>query len=273
MSKNNFPYLHGFTSVEQERLRKQALFLEHLTYQDVDFSEARDIIEVGCGVGAQSEILLRRFPHINLTGVEISEKQLKQAKSHLGNQAWAKGRYQLHLMDAHKLDFKQKFDAAFFCWVLEHMPKPLNALKEVKKVLKPGATIYLTEVMNHTFFLDPYSPNVWKYWLAFNDYQFENAGDPFIGVKLGNLLKDAGFSNIQTQLKNWFLDKRFPEQRKKALEFQEELLLSGAQTLIEAKYIDEETVGKMKQEFQDVKKNKDSVIYYTFVQARAKVLS
>ena len=54
--KSNFPYLHGFSSEEQDRLRRQARFGEHTIYQDVNFSRVKNLLEVGCGVGAQSEI-------------------------------------------------------------------------------------------------------------------------------------------------------------------------------------------------------------------------
>lgn len=56
--KTNFPYLHGFSKTEQDRLREQAVFSEQTIYRDIDFSESKNIIEVGCGVGAQTEILL-----------------------------------------------------------------------------------------------------------------------------------------------------------------------------------------------------------------------
>ena len=52
--------------------------------------------------------------------------------------------------------------------------------------------MYITEVMNSSFFLDPYSPNVWRYWMAFNDFQYDHGGDPFVGAKLGNLLLAGG---------------------------------------------------------------------------------
>ena len=55
----DFPYLHGFSKDEQERLRKQARFGEYTVYQNVNLSNVKDLLEVGCGVGAQSEFILR----------------------------------------------------------------------------------------------------------------------------------------------------------------------------------------------------------------------
>ena len=99
-AKKDFPYLHGFSPVEQERLRRQARFAEHTIYQNVNFSSTKSVLEVGCGVGAQSEILLRRFPDIHLTGVDLSSTQLAAAKASLSKLSYADKRYDLHQMNA-----------------------------------------------------------------------------------------------------------------------------------------------------------------------------
>jgi ubiquinone/menaquinone biosynthesis C-methylase UbiE len=272
VKKSDFPYLHGFSQNEQNRLRQQAAFAEYTVYRDVNFSHAKKLLEVGCGVGAQSEILLRRFPEIQLTGIDLNDKQLESAKSHLASLPYAKDRYDIKKMDAQNLEFESNsFDGAFLCWVLEHVPNPTNVLNEVRRVLKPGAKVYVTEVMNHSFFLDPYSPNVWKYWMAFNDYQYENAGDPFVGAKLGNLLISLGFRDIHTSIKTWHFDNRQPVERKETIEFWTDLLMSGSDQLIKEKIVDEELVKNAKKELKQVANDPNAVFYYSLMQAQATV--
>lgn len=276
MSENQsqFPYLHGFSAEEQDRLRRQAAFGEHIVYQNVDFSRSKKLLEVGCGVGAQSEILLRRFPKVHLTGIDLNDRQLSAARQMLGEMKHLDGRYQLLSMDASKMDFdSNSFDGAFLCWILEHVPDPSRILSEVRRVLKPGSKIYVTEVMNSSFFLDPYSPNVWKYWMAFNDYQYDGAGDPFIGAKLGNLLSSVGFKRIETDVKIWHFDNRQPEKRKEIMDYWKELLLSAADQLVAAKYTTSEIVAGMKQEMDNVSKDPNSVFFDTFMQASAVVMN
>lgn len=271
-SKSDFPYLHGFSKKEQERLRQQAAFAEHTVYQDVNFSGSKEILEVGCGVGAQSEILLRRFPKINLTGIDLNDKQIESAQDYLKGLSYAENRYKIQKMNAENIEFESNsFDGAFLCWVLEHIPNPSNVLSEVRRVVKPGSTIYVTEVLNSSFFLDPYSPNVWKYWMAFNDYQYENAGDPFVGAKLGNLLMSLGFRNIKTQIKTWHLDNRQPEKRKETIDFWTDLLMSGADQLINEKVITKELAEDAYKELKAVGNNPNAVFFYSFIQAEAKV--
>ena len=262
-------YLHGYSQVEQERLKYQARFTEQSIYGTLDLSQVNNLLEVGVGVGAQSEILLRRFPNLHITGIDQSETQLNAARRFLESKSYADGRYALQQMDATNMDFESlQFDGAFICWVLEHVPAPERVLSEVRRVLKKGARIYLTEVMNHSFFLDPYSPNVWKYWMAMNDYQYEQTGDPFVGSKLGNLLLAQGFQDITTEIKTWHFDNRQPEQRKRYIEFWTQILLSAKDQLLKAGYIDQETLDKAQEEMRQVAKDPNAVFYFSFMQAQ-----
>lgn len=268
----NFPYLHGFSSEEQDRLRTQAEFAEFTIYQDINFSEVSKLLEIGCGVGAQSEILLRRFPKLELTSVDLNEKQLDAAKAYMKNQPIDPARYSIKKMDAQNLDFESNsFDAAFLCWVLEHVPEPSRVLAEARRVIKPGGKIVITEVMNSSFFLEPYSPNTWKCWMAYNDFQYENAGDPFIGAKLGNLLLASGYRDVKTTVKTWHLDNRHPEKRKEAIEFWTELLMSASQELINAGKITKEMIDDAYQELKKVAKDPNAVYFDSFIQAKGKV--
>jgi ubiquinone/menaquinone biosynthesis C-methylase UbiE len=265
-----FPYLHGFDRQEQDRLYRQAEFMEQAIYRDIDFSDCHHILEIGCGVGAQTAILLRRYPRLKVTGVDMSDSQLERARLYLEGLPYAQGRFEFKKMDATALEFKgDSFDGAFLCWVLEHIPAPKQVLSEARRVLRSGGRIYVTEVMNHAFFLDPYSPAVWKYWMAFNDYQFDTGGDPFIGAKLGHLLSSVGFRRVLTRIKTTLLDNRRPEKRRHALEERKELLLSAAEQLVQAEYVTVDLVAAITAELSTVQANPDAVIMDSFMQASA----
>jgi ubiquinone/menaquinone biosynthesis C-methylase UbiE len=269
-SNTEFPYLHGFSEVEQARLVKQAQIAESTIFHDIDYSGASRLLEVGSGVGAQTEILLRRFPGLHATCVDLSPAQLGAASRRLSAMPWLEGRYALHQADATDLPFAPRsFDCAFLCWVLEHVPSPARVLNEVRRVLSPGSPVYLTEVMNASFLLDPYSPNVWRYWMAFNDFQIDSGGDPFIGAKLGNLLLAGGYRDVATQIKTFHFDNREPARRKTMIAFWEELLLSAADQLLAEGKVTSEVVEGVRREMRQVQNDPDAVFFYSFVQARA----
>ncbi|WP_434633819.1 class I SAM-dependent methyltransferase [Chromobacterium sp. CV08] len=269
--QSDLPYIHGFSAAEQARLVRQARFSEAIVYRDIDFSGVGRLLEVGCGVGAQTEILLRRFPELNLTGIDFSQRQLAVARQRLQGSPFHERATLLH-MDAEDLDFPPaSFDAAFLCWILEHVHAPERVLAEVRRVLKPGARLYATEAMNATFFLAPYSANLQQYWLAFNDHQLSVGGDPFIGAKLGNLLQRLGFRQVETQVKTWHLDSREPHRRQLVLDYWTELLLSAADQLIEAGRVDAQLVENMTKELRMLRSNPELVFFYSFMQASALV--
>ena len=264
-------YLHGYRQEERDRLHRQARFLEPMVHDRLPFRRRRRVLEVGCGVGAQTEILLRHFPELHVTGIDIQEDQLAEARRFLATVPWATGRYEILRMDAEKLEVEpESFDGAFLCWILEHVPSPARVLSEVRRVLAPGAPVVCSEVLNATFFIDPYSPDTHRYWLAFNDRQIELGGDPFVGAKLGNLLSSVGFRDVVTEVKTFHLDNRAPAERTDMLAYWSDLLLSGAPALLEAGKVSQDVVAGMTRELDRVARDPNSVFFYSFIQARAR---
>src|SRR5690242_21304558 len=95
-------YLHGYSDEERERLHRQARFLEPMVHDRLPFRRRRRLLEVGSGVGAQTEILLRHFPEIHVTGVEINDDQIAEARRYLATVPWALGRHAITKQDATK---------------------------------------------------------------------------------------------------------------------------------------------------------------------------
>jgi SAM-dependent methyltransferase len=264
-------YLHGFNKREQKRLIDQAEFLEPYVYQGIDLDFNRRILEAGCGVGAQTKILARRFPHLKIDGFDISEEQLRTAKDYLKPEIRDK-RVTLEQHDVLDLRLRKKdYEAAFTCWFLEHVPDPLKALKNIRKHLKRGAKIYCSEVFNQTLFMEPYSPSYFKYWFEFNDYQWTIKGHPFIGAQLGHLLQAAGFVDINVEIRPFHFDSRQPERRSEFVDYFFKILLSAKSSLLKAGRVDEKLIEQMHKEVEIVKRAPDAVFFYAYMRATARV--
>lgn len=265
-------YLHGYTRKEQDRLYFQARFLEAQVYEHIDFSKQKNILEVGCGVGAQTQILIERFPHLHITGIDASEKQLTRAKEYLRSAVKNK-QVEFRQANALSLPFPDfTFDGIFMSWFLEHLPDPLGVLREVKRVLKPDGVIYCTEPFNSTFFVEPYSPATLKYWFEHNDHQWNMKGDPFVGAKLANYLIATGFQNIEVWLRPEHYDNRAPKRRAQYIDYWVGLLQSGAPALIDAGKVSSELVEDMRKELVQLKDDPNAVFFSLYCQARAVAL-
>lgn len=262
-------YIHGFTKLEQDRLYSQARVHEDAIFTTIDFSGCRDILEIGSGVGAQTQILLERYPDAKIQCVDASTEQVARARNGL-KAALKEGRVKVDQADALHLPYPENsFDGVFICWLLEHVQNPVGILKEAKRVLKPGGVIYCNEVFNATFYVHPYSPATLKFWFEFNDYQWSLKGDPFVGGKLANYLMAAGYQNVTTKVLTHQYDNRMPKKRAAFIDYWTELLLSGAPSLLKAGRVTPQIVKEMTEESQTLKDAPDSVIFYSWIQARA----
>ena len=174
-------------------------------------------------------------------------------------------------MGAETLEFDSgTFDSAFLCWVLEHVPSPQRVLGEVHWVLAPGAPVVCTEVLNSTLFLHPPSPATQHYWAAYNEHQIALRGDPFVGAKLGNILRSSGFVDVASEAKVFHLDSGVSVERSEMVEYWRELLLSGAPGLLEAGKVSADLVESMNRELDRIAQDPEGVFFYSFIQARAR---
>ncbi|WP_228779906.1 class I SAM-dependent methyltransferase [Aquiflexum lacus] len=269
MGSSSPKYIHGYLEQEQERLREQALVIERPIYDYIDFSEVKELLEIGCGVGAQTEILLRRFPHLQITGVEYESRQIKKAIENMSKLGYDESKVKFVQQDAKNLHLDKQYDAAFICWVLEHITDPVKVLVSMKPFLKPNALVSITEVFNSTFYTYPVKKEVIDYWRIYNEYQVQIGGDPQVGVRLGDLLEEAGYINIDLRSGGFHLDSRHPEEKRTVFNYWKNLISSGAPLLIEEGLVSEKQVNDMQLAMDELRDMPHAVFYYRFIQATA----
>lgn len=106
--------------------------------------------EVGFGHGLYLLDVLTAQPGLRAQGFDISEHSLSYAARLLRQEGIAAERFQLGLADV-RAGFAvpdHSYDWFVFAEILEHIPDPEGALREVRRLVKPGAPIFLTTVMN-----------------------------------------------------------------------------------------------------------------------------
>ena len=73
-------YVHGYSGRERERLGDQASTLADLLHSDTFYPSGSVILEVACGVGAQTVTLARRSPEATIVAMDISDESLAAAQ-------------------------------------------------------------------------------------------------------------------------------------------------------------------------------------------------
>ncbi len=191
-------YIHGSTDErEVTRLETQAAFCAPWIFAGVDVPAGSRVLDLGCGTGAMAAGLLRRYPGVAVTGVDLSESQLQVA-------ARRPERLVLCRADGTALPFPHDtFDVVHASWLLEHVASPVAVLREVRRVLRSGGFALFTEVNNASLAVRPERPELKRVWAALNDAQTARGGDPFIGPRLESLAGEAGFGRVRsTELKH-----------------------------------------------------------------------
>ncbi|MEO0648808.1 MAG: class I SAM-dependent methyltransferase [Cyanobacteria bacterium J06650_10] len=98
------------------------------------------ILDCGVGTGAFSLALLDSIEQpAHVTGIDISHPMLTQAQQNLENHCTA---LDLRWGNIRHLPFAdESFDAVIFAHVLEHIAEPIETLREMVRVLKPGTPL------------------------------------------------------------------------------------------------------------------------------------
>ena len=187
-------YIHGTEPSEQARLR----LLNELTNRSfIDFlqlAEDSSVLEVGSGLGVLAQEVARLVPAGEVFGVEYSAEQIASAEHLLPNLHFTQG-------DAHALGFADdRFDVVYCRYVLEHLADPLLALKEMRRVLKPGGKVFVQENNILVSLFYPECPRFEAIWVKFAALQERLGGDALIGKKLLPLLKRAGFEDVELSI-------------------------------------------------------------------------
>lgn len=261
-------YIHGFIPEEQERLKDQAGVLESLIYERIDFAGCKKLLEIGSGVGAQTETLLRLYPDLEITCVDYSQSQIDRAKLNL---TFAGDRVRFVCQDATKLVLDDKFDSVFICWALEHMPDASRVLAKIRPYLVPNSKLWLTEVFNSSFYFNPPLPGLATYYAAYNNFQKSLGGDPDIGANLGNLLIQTGYSQIELYHGGFHLDQRNPEELRKICQYWKGLMKSASFGMLEEGLIKSDDTLVMEKDLDSISTDLNAIFFYHFVQVSATV--
>jgi ubiquinone/menaquinone biosynthesis C-methylase UbiE len=262
-------YLHGYTDHEQQRLLQQAQILSNYIYPAFDFEGMTHVLELGCGSGGQTLELLKRYPHIRITALDISAEQISKAKKNLENYPEYAGRVGFVVGEAMDFIGKHQFDGIFICWVLEHTPNPLWILQNCRELLVQGGKLYITEVYNRSFDYSPRITSFDNYFEAYNQLQYQLGGNPNVGIHLGNLLREAGFSAVQLKPSVNLHDANDLEVCHFMFNYWYDLMLSAEHQLRENNFLSTEEVAAFKAEYAALYEAQRPFFYYCAMQAIA----
>jgi len=168
---------------------KQRTAESHAAFFLSRLSPGWDVLDAGCGPGTITLGIARKAGPGRVTGIDIEDTQFQPSQEQAVREKlpveFRKGSvYKLPFADA-------SFDAVFSHALLTHLSAPLDALREMRRVLRPGGVIGIRASDMGGSLIDDESG---QGWAAYLDQQRAGSKDPNVGRKLGRLLAQSGFS-------------------------------------------------------------------------------
>ncbi|KAF7302787.1 Methyltransf-25 domain-containing protein [Mycena kentingensis (nom. inval.)] len=170
------------------------------------------ILDVGCGPGTITADLARLVPDGRVTGIEHSPAQepvLQQAREHAATQGISNVEFSIG--DAHALPFPDNsFDVVHAHQVLQHVADPVQALREMVRVVKrPGGIIAVRDVDYASMVWHPQSAGLTKWHPMYAQTARAHGGEPDAGRMLLSwaLKADIPRAGIETTAGTWVFSK------------------------------------------------------------------
>jgi SAM-dependent methyltransferase len=179
-------YLTAVSSLEAVKEYKQA------TYDLLNPQEAEHILDVGCGAGDDALILAQKLgPKGRMVGVDHSRVMVREAQKRAVRLETV---LEFHQGNATELPFRDlTFDACRIDRVLQHIDSPIEAIKEMARVIKIDGRIVASEPDWDTVTIDAPDRGLARKIIH---YHCDSVRHGWIGRHLPALFRAAGLEKL-----------------------------------------------------------------------------
>ena len=158
------------------------------------------LLDVGCGPGTITADLAGFVTSV--TGLDQAEEVLDQARQ----AATARGLTNVDFTtgDVHALDFPdESFDVVHAHQVLQHVGDPVRALREMRRVCRPGGIVAARDSDYAAFTWYPGDPDLNEWLAVYREVARRNGAEPDAGRRLLAWARQAGFADVTPGASVW----------------------------------------------------------------------
>ncbi|WP_326595654.1 methyltransferase domain-containing protein [Streptomyces sp. NBC_01803] len=160
------------------------------------------LLDLGCGPGTITADLAERVAPGPVTAVDHAPDILPAAEA----AARARGLTGVRFVtaDAHALDFPDdSFDVVHAHQVLQHLGDPVRALRETRRVCRPGGVVAAREADYAAMTWYPLLPGLDEWLALYRRVARANGGEPDAGRRLLSWAREAGFTDVTATASVW----------------------------------------------------------------------
>ena len=152
------------------------------------------LLDVGCGPGTITAGLARRVAPGGTIGIDsaasviATARQLAEAPVNLS--------FEVGDVYAPRFDL-ESFDVVYAHQVLQHLRRPVEALRQMRGLLAPGGILAVRDVDWGSATFYPENPGMRRFIALYYELAHRNGGEPNAGRHLRRWLREAGFTRTR----------------------------------------------------------------------------
>jgi ubiquinone/menaquinone biosynthesis C-methylase UbiE len=165
-------------------MAKRNIYDAQWTVSVLDIQPQQRVLEIGFGPGVSTQLVAEKASQGFVAGIDHSQTMV-QAASQRNAQAIRTGRMELKQGEVGSLPYPdESFDVALSLHSIYFWQNPVECLREIKRVLKPGGILAITILPKNKWVqdLDP------------------NAMTLYFGNDIASMFSEAGYRNVRVQI-------------------------------------------------------------------------
>jgi SAM-dependent methyltransferase len=166
-------------------------------------SAGMSILDVGCGPGTITLDLARRVAPGRVVGIDAVEAPLRSAAADAEGAGIAN--VEFGIGDAYDLGGVGggPFDLVHAHHVLQHLARPVDALREMARACRPGGWIAARDADYRTIAWYPELPELDRWLELYDGVHRSNGGEPHAGAHLLAWARAAGLERVSASASTW----------------------------------------------------------------------
>ncbi len=158
------------------------------------------LLDVGCGPGSITLDLATRVARVE--GIDAAEEAIEAAERSRRRRRVTNAGFRV--ADVYRMPFDDgSFDVVFAHQVLQHLPDPVAALAEMRRVLRPGGLVAVRDADYGTMVHAPHEPRLDRWLAMYEAVARAHGGEPRAGRRLAGWVSDAGFVDLAVTTSTW----------------------------------------------------------------------
>lgn len=167
-------------------------------YLEKHLEAGLSLLDVGCGPGTITVEFAERLAPGRVVGLDASAEVITKAS------AFTAPNLGFEVGDAYHLPFPDdSFDIVHAHQVLQHVARPVDVLRELRRVVKPSGIVAARDVDYAGTIWYPELPGLDLWMHVYQSVHRGNGGEPNAGRRLKAWALEAGFVEVETTASIW----------------------------------------------------------------------